>query len=880
MRLRSAITFLLFLGLASVATRAFAVTVPGDYPTIQAAIDAVPSGTTIDVQPGTYAEHLLVDATARSLTIRGLAGAASTFIQPPPGSIGSIALVLNATGQIAFEGLTFQGGTGIDGQGGGAFAIGHSSSVAFVDCVFEDNSAPSGGGGTIDDSVVLFETCSFRRNAATGAGGAVVVTDASATFRQCAFTGNQSVSGGGAILHTGNPEPHGVATLVVEDSTFDGNATGPLAPASDPAEGGAILVVDNAVAYIVRTTIRNNAAPNGGGIGVHRARVVLASSIVQGNHAQDPGGSGGVGGGIAANSNAAGVFQATDVTILDSVVRDNTASAGGGGIYANGDFTCTECTPATASKTALGVHASLISGNSSGGSGGGIHVDRSALTLSSCHVLRNTAALGGGGLHVNEVSTASVAGTAFARNAAGTGGAINADNGAAVLTIRNSSMYDNSAGLGGALNIGDGNPAAGYVSGVVQSSFFTDNYGGEFLGYQIAERANCGGPAAPMLAYTGNHIQPPGSYFTGPGRIYTACGISIGALDIGVFNALPGNSGNDNGYPTFLSFKATPSVGPSVLSWVVPRAGATISGVSISSSDGSTLDVNPMKPTEYLLTSSAGFAVAQVTGPINWGVAGDEPVPGDYDGDGRTDAATYRRSTGSWYILPSSTSEPLYTQWGQSELGDTPVKADFDGDRRADVAVYRQVTGEWFVIRSSDGHVQVTTWGEPSLGDVPMPADYDGDGRANVAVYRSSTGQWFVLGASGAAFVWTWGVPSLGDRPVRGDFDGDGAADLAVYRQATGEWFIQPLSGVAPLYLTWGQPVHLDMPIPADYDGDGRTDIAVLRRSTGEWFLLRSSAGPATILWGHGTAPAPGDFDGDSAANVAVWVNGSWKVAR
>src|SRR5688500_11603391 len=69
MRVRSIVALLLTL--SSIATNAFAVTVPGDYPTIQAAIDAVPSGTTINVQPGTYAERLLINSTAKSITIRG-----------------------------------------------------------------------------------------------------------------------------------------------------------------------------------------------------------------------------------------------------------------------------------------------------------------------------------------------------------------------------------------------------------------------------------------------------------------------------------------------------------------------------------------------------------------------------------------------------------------------------------------------------------------------------------------------------------------------------------------------------------------------------------------------------------------------------------------
>ncbi|MEO6390233.1 MAG: FG-GAP-like repeat-containing protein [Pyrinomonadaceae bacterium] len=254
----------------------------------------------------------------------------------------------------------------------------------------------------------------------------------------------------------------------------------------------------------------------------------------------------------------------------------------------------------------------------------------------------------------------------------------------------------------------------------------------------------------------------------------------------------------------------------------------------------------------------------------------------DFDGDRAAELGVYRPGALSdadsyWYgywstniTINFSSVHYFQPHFGLGE--DIQVPGDYNGDLRTDYAVFRPSNGTWYSSRSPlddfNANFDAAQWGQ--AGDIPAPGDFDGDGACDRAVFRPSTGTWYILKSTGGYIAQQFG--SNGDKPVTGDYDNDGKADMAVVRDVGGQfyWYILQSSNSAFVAIAFGSTG--DRLAPSDFNADGRTEIAVFRPATGTWYLLTNYTAVSAMNWGaNGDVPAPGDFDGDGKADFAVF---------
>src|SRR5207249_1271248 len=139
---------------------------------------------------------------------------------------------------------------------------------------------------------------------------------------------------------------------------------------------------------------------------------------------------------------------------------------------------------------------------------------------------------------------------------------------------------------------------------------------------------------------------------------------------------------------------------------------------------------------------------------------GAQIIPGDFNGDHKTDLLVFRGSDGAFFKMYSNDSstpsadflyEPLRYLGGASNVISHAqiISGDWNGDGYTDVVVFRATDGafwKWYgdVDMSPDFVYQAGRFigGSPGIGAGAqiIPGDFNGDGRKDVVVFRQADG--------------------------------------------------------------------------------------------------------------------------------------------
>jgi len=274
-----------------------------------------------------------------------------------------------------------------------------------------------------------------------------------------------------------------------------------------------------------------------------------------------------------------------------------------------------------------------------------------------------------------------------------------------------------------------------------------------------------------------------------------------------------------------------------------------------------------MDQTQWTLLRRDGRIVAT---PI-FGNTQGLPVPGDYNGDGKSELGVF--INGEWFIDINDNG-----QWDKDDLwaklgtaDDLPVVGDWDGDGKDDIGIYGPAwprdpqaiqrepglpitlnppsgkaknmpplpadapLGERTLKRALTGKLRADlidhVFHYGANGDQPVAGDWTGQGSDSIGVFRAGVwrldvdgnGEW-----SSGDIAAEFGGP--GDKAVVGDWNGDGVEELGVYRAGK---FILDTNGNRELDAAdtvVELPPGTDpagTPVAADWDGDGRDEVGL-----------------------------------------------------
>jgi hypothetical protein len=207
-------------------------------------------------------------------------------------------------------------------------------------------------------------------------------------------------------------------------------------------------------------------------------------------------------------------------------------------------------------------------------------------------------------------------------------------------------------------------------------------------------------------------------------------------------------------------------------------------GNAAPQSAGATVGI--FRPSARAFALSLTFIPGFNHNTVKFGEEEDLPVAGDWDGSGFARLGTFRPSDATFRLLKKNVSKSddqvppdVTVQFGMK--GDLPLAGDWDGNKSMTIGVYRPDEATFYLRNSNAPGKPDITVAFGKKGDIPLAGDWDGDGKWTIGVYRPGDATFYLRNTNtpGEADV-TIPYGMAGDTPIVGDWDGNGSTTIGV----------------------------------------------------------------------------------------------------
>jgi len=413
-----------------VLSYAAVITVPGDYSTIQSAIDLATDGDEIIVSPGTYVEN--INFKGKNIILRSTDPTSPTIVASTVIDGNQAGSVVNFSGSelstCVLAGFTITNGKGSALAGGGINGHQCLATIQYNRITTNTTSADGGGisgcNGTIQNNAI-------SGNSAADGGGLAYCYGA---IQNNTISGNSATYYGGGLFWCGQPIQNNIISensakwggglyacnCTIQNNTINANFASDVGgglyscsgtiqnniiSGNSAADGGGLADCDGTVR---NNLISGNSVTNYGGGGAYCDGIVRNNTIIE-NSADYYGGglyncNGTVEGNVILDNYAyylGGGVSHSGGTIQNNFISGNYAWDGGGLSYCNGTIQYNTICENSASGYGAGIDKcdgniwnNIIAGNSASGSGGGL--DGCDGTILNNVIIGNSSAWAGG----------------------------------------------------------------------------------------------------------------------------------------------------------------------------------------------------------------------------------------------------------------------------------------------------------------------------------------------------------------------------------------------------------------------------------------------------------------------------------------------------